>query len=184
MACVEKTPSPEETLPAAREEPEPIFIDEVPPFLPVRFVMRTSRLLKPRAALLPLQGKMDRTLALLQNADPADRIPDSLELLQLEGTNLSAAVDPVSVADAFFFYLFLWAGACEQMNPLIDEKLQEIDRCVTECSRSGSSRSSELSSFCLPDHPERAKIVHLQKRVKICKRFQCSVPGNTLSCQS
>lgn len=48
------------------------------------------------------------------------------------------------------------------MNPLIDEKLQEIDRCVTECSHSGSSRLSELLSFCLPGCPERTKIVHLQ----------------------
>lgn len=47
------------------------------------------------------------------------------------------------------------------MNPLIDEKLQEIDRCVTECSYSGSSHLSELLSFCFPDCPERKKIVHL-----------------------
>lgn len=42
---------------------------------------------KSKAALLSLQGKMDRTLVLLQNADPADVIPDSSELIQLEGTN-------------------------------------------------------------------------------------------------
>lgn len=30
---------------------------------------------------------MDRTLALLQNADPADPAPDSAELFQLEGIN-------------------------------------------------------------------------------------------------
>lgn len=49
---------------------------------------------------------MDRTLALLQNADPADPGPDSAELLQLEGTNLNAAVSPVSVGDAVFFCFF------------------------------------------------------------------------------
>lgn len=51
---------------------------------------------------------MDRTLALLQNADPADPVPDSAELLQLEGTNLNAAVSPVSVGDAVFFCFFLF----------------------------------------------------------------------------
>lgn len=49
---------------------------------------------------------MDRTLALLQNADPADPVPDSVELLQLEGTNLSAAVSPVSVGDAVFLVFY------------------------------------------------------------------------------
>lgn len=43
---------------------------------------------------------MDRTLALLQNADPADLVPDSSELLQLEGTSLVAAVRPDGAGEA------------------------------------------------------------------------------------
>lgn len=40
---------------------------------------------------------MDRTLALLQNADPADQAPDSPELIQLEGINLNAVVNLVAL---------------------------------------------------------------------------------------
>lgn len=42
---------------------------------------------------------MDRTLALLQNADPADGTPDSSELIQLEGSTRNS-VRPVSACDA------------------------------------------------------------------------------------
>ena len=99
MTYVEKTSSPEETSLETKVEPEPVFIDEVLHFLcaHLQAQIASQSNYQHSLALLSLQGKMDRTLALLQNADPADQAPDSSELIQLEGIKLNAGVNRVAL---------------------------------------------------------------------------------------
>lgn len=97
MTSAERPGSPEETIPETKVEPEPVFIDEVLRFLSAHAL---TNLNDPsvQTAVFVVQGKMDRTLALLQNADPADPAPESPELIQLEGINFNATVNPVSLS--------------------------------------------------------------------------------------
>lgn len=101
---------------------------------------------------------MDGALYLLQNADPADAAPDCTELVQLEGIKqwLTALLNPMLIDIAVvlticslthtavglttplhshclsvlasLYQCFTLSGACEQMNPMIDDKLEDIDR--------------------------------------------------------
>lgn len=104
---------------------------------------------------------MDQLLQMIQSADPTDNQSDSVELLQLEGKlkwalkqikwmwvrqKSECQYTEGSLAWFFFFckVYYFWlqmkstticcifsSGACNQMGPLIDQKLDDIDRyCV------------------------------------------------------
>lgn len=92
---------------------------------------------------------MDQLLQMIQSADPTDNQSDSVELLQLEGKlNLGLkwrkwmrqiTVKYTEANLVWFVFLkvdYCWpqlyfsSGACNQMGPLIDQKLEDIDRYI------------------------------------------------------
>lgn len=74
---------------------------------------------------------MDQLLQMIQSADPTDNQSDSVELLQLEGElhqeGTRRALSPLWFQGDLIEMCFS-TGACNQMGPLIDQKLEDIDR--------------------------------------------------------